>query len=359
MTRRALLMLISLLTFFATGGFAAETRTTSLLLQSPTISRDAIAFAYGGSVWLVGRSGGHAHALVSNVDADVVRFSPDGTKLAYSAAQDGMMRVYVIDAGGGEPRRLMSHPAGATVVGWTPDGRSVLVASAMASPTDPRQLFTIPVSGGYPVRLPLPMAETGSYSGDGSHLAYVPNFRWEPFWRGYRGGQTTPIYIADLADSHIAPIPRDNSNDDAPMWLGNSVYFLSDRDGPVTLFAYDLGSRRVARVITNAGIDITAASAGADAIVYSQFGALHVYDVRTRAEHPIAVTLDADLPQTRPHWERVGTHIENADLSPSGIRAVFEARGTIFSVPAEHGDVRNLSGSANVANRDPAWFARR
>ncbi len=353
--KRRVLVTLCLLTFFATAGFAAESRTTPLLLQSPTISRDAIAFAYGGSIWIVGRNGGRAHALVSNVDVDALRFSPDGTKLAYSAAQDGLVRVYVVDASGGEPHRLVSHPAGATVAGWTPDGRSVLFASSMASPTDPRQLFTVPLDGGYPTRLPLPMAESGSYSADGTHLAYVPNFRWEPFWRGYRGGQTTPIYLADLADSSIVPIPRDNSNDDSPMWLDDTVYFLSDRSGPVTLFAYDVRSGRVSRTIANSGIDVTSASQGPGAIVYAQFGALHVYDVRTRADRAIPISLDADLPQTRPHWEKVGTHIENADISPSGIRAVFEARGTIFSVPAEHGDVRTISGPSNVANRDPAW----
>lgn len=345
--------------WLATTGFGAEASTSPLLLQNPTISRTSIAFTYGASIWIVDRAGGVAHALVSNVNVDALRFSPDGSMLAYSANDDGVMRLYVIAASGGEPRRLTSHPAGAIVAGWTPDGRSVLFASSLASATDPNSLFTVPVTGGYPTRLPLPMAETGAYSPDGTHLAYVPNFRWEPFWRGYRGGQTTPIYIADLADSSIVAIPRDNSNDDSPMWTGNDVYFLSDRDGPVTLFSYDIRARRVTRVLANDGIDITAASLGAGAIVYSQFGALHVYDVATHADATVAVTLAADLPQTRPHWEHVGTHIENAGISPSGIRAVFEARGTIFTVPAEHGDVRNISGPAAgpsaVANRDPAW----
>jgi tricorn protease len=166
------------------------------------------------------------------------------------------------------------------------------------------------------------MADTGSYSGDGTHLAYVPNFRWEPYWRGYRGGQTTPIWIANLADSSVVAVPRNNSNDDSPMWVGNTVYFRSDRDGPFTLFAFDVGSRRVTRVLANDGIDITSASAGPGAIVYAQFGSLHVYDLRSHQARTVAVTLGADLPQVRPHWESVGKHIENADISPSGIRAI-------------------------------------
>jgi tricorn protease len=327
-----------------------------LLLQDPTISRTQIAFAYAGDIWTVDRAGGAARRLVTGMDREAEPiFSPDGESVAFSGSYDGIVSVYVVPAAGGEPRRLTSNPRPAVAVGWTPDGKNVLFRSAAESPTDPNMLFTVPVAGGLPKRVPLPMGEQGSFSPDGSHLAYVPNFRWEPFWKGYRGGQTTPVYIADLADSSIVRVPRDNSNDDSPMWLGDAVYFLSDRNGPVTLFRYDTHTQRVERVLANDGLDITDASAGAGAIVYSQFGSLHVFDPRTRATTPVHVTIAADLPQLRPHWVKVGDHIENASISPTGVRAVFEAHGQILTVPVEHGDIRNVSNLPHTANRDPAW----
>lgn len=335
---------------------SAASAAPPLLLQDPTISKTQIAFAYGGDIWTVERGGGAARRLVTGLNLETgPLFSPDGATVAFSGDYDGIVGVYVVPATGGEPRRLTSHPDVATAVGWTPDGKNVLFRSAAASATDPNSLFTVPVTGGFPARVPLVMGEAGSYSPDASHLAYVPNFRWEPFWKGYRGGQTTPIYIANLADSSVVKVPRDNSNDDTPMWVGKDVYFLSDRNGPVTLFAYDTQTQRVARALPNDGFDITSASAGAGAIVYSQFGALHVYDIRTRTATPVRVSVAADLPQVRPHWEHVGEHIVNANISPSGVRAVFEAHGQIMTVPAEHGDIRNISDAPHTANRDPAW----
>jgi tricorn protease len=337
---------------FAHGAAAAA----PLLIQYPTISRTQIAFEYGGDIWTVDRAGGAARRLVTGFDLETGPiFSPDGQTVAFSGNYDGIVGVYVVPASGGEPKRLTSHPAAAIAVGWTPDGKDVLFSSAASSPTDPDMLFTVPATGGFPQRLPLPMGEEGSYSPDGTHLAYVPNFRWEKFWKGYRGGQTTPIYIANLADSSIEKVPRDNSNDDTPMWVGRDVYFLSDRNGPVTLFKYDGDTKRVERVLANGGFDITSASAGPGAIVYSQFGSLHVYDLATHAEAPVHVSVAADFPQVRPHWVKVGDRILNADISPSGVRAVFEAHGQIFTVPAEHGDVRNISDAPHTANRDPAW----
>ena len=327
-----------------------------LLLRDPTISRTQIAFAYGGDIWIVDRAGGAAHRLATGygLESGPV-FSPDGTQVAFTGVYDQNVDVYVVPATGGEPRRLTYHPAADVAVGWTPDGKDVLFRSNRDSATDPNKLFTVPATGGFAKRLPLAMAETGSFSPDATHLAYVPNFRWEPFWQGYRGGQTTPVYVADLADSSVVRVPRNDSNDDDPMWVGNTIYFLSDRDGPVTLFAYDTQSRRVSRLLPSAGFDITSASAGPGAIVYAKFDSLHVYDLQTRESREVRVTVAGDLPQVRPHWEKVGTQIENVNLSPTGQRAVFEAHGDILTVPAEHGDARNVTNSPGVEDRDPAW----
>jgi tricorn protease len=328
-----------------------------LLLQSPTLSRTQIAFAYGGEIWLVDRGGGRARLLLSGTDR--LRgpvFSPDGTMIAYTGNYHGNDDVYVVPAAGGEPRRLTYHPGADAAIGWTPDGKYVLFTSQRASYSDPRQFFTVPAGGGFPTELPLPMGDSASYSPDGTHLAYVPFFQWEPYWKQYRGGQTTPIWIAALPDSSTISIPRENSNDKNPMWVGQTVYFLSDRNGPVTLFAYDLNTRRVREVVHNTGFDIKTAAAGPGGIVYEQFGSLHLYDFASRAEHEIHVQIAADMPQVLPHFEKIdpGT-IRNPGISPTGKRAVFEAHGDIFTVPAEKGDVRNLTRSPAAADRDPAW----
>jgi tricorn protease len=264
--------------------------------------------------------------------------------------------VYVVPSAGGEPRRLTYHPGPDVAVGWTPDGKSVLFHSRRNSTNDPDKLFTIPVTGGFPTQLPLDMAEEGSYSSDGSQIAYVPVFQWEPDWKGYRGGQTTPVWIAKLADSSVVKVPREDSNDRNPMWVGKTVYFLSDRDGPTTLFAYDTETQKVSRMIDNKnGFGMSSASADDRSIVYSQFGALHVYDLSTHQDKAISVTVSADMPQLLPHWEKVAKHILNSGISPTGARAVFEAHGEILTVPAEKGDARDITNSPGAADRDPAW----
>ena len=258
---------------FALASAFAAAANPPLLLQTPTLSSTQMAFAYGDEIWIAPRSGGDARLLVGGdgLASDPV-FSPDGQMLAYTGDYDGIESVYVVPAAGGEPRRLSWHPGKNEVVGWTPDGHSVLFVSHRNSNTDSDHLFTVPMSGGLPSQLPLSMAESGSYSPDGSQLAYSPAFQWEPDWKGYRGGQTTPIWIARLADSSVVKIPRDNSNDRDPMWVGDSVYFLSDRDGPVTLFAYDTKTGSVTKLLNNDGFDIDSASAGPGGIVYSTDG---------------------------------------------------------------------------------------
>jgi tricorn protease len=327
-----------------------------LLLRDPTISQTQIAFAYAGYIWITGRHGGRARRLVTGYDlARGPHFSPDGSMVAFTANYDGNDDVYAVPSGGGQPRRLTYHGSD-FAVGWTPDGTRVLFRSHRGAGSDPNQLYTIPRNGdAMPSQLPLSMAEYGSYSPDGSHIAYVPNFQWEPFWKGYRGGQTTPIWIANLADSSVVKVPHPDSNDSDPMWIGDRVYFLSDRDGPVTLFAYDTRSRAVTRLLQPSGFDITSASASAGAIVYAKFDSLHVYDTASGRDETIGVTIADDLEQVRPHWQKIADQIINANISPSGVRAVFEAHGQIFTVPTQFGDIRNLTNLPGTANRDPAW----
>src|SRR5947209_6243737 len=194
------------------------------------------------------------------------------------------------------------------------------------------------------------------FSPDGSHIAYVPNLQWQAAWKRYRGGQTTPIWIADLADSSVEKLPRENSNDFNPMWVGQSIYFLSDRSGPVTLFAYDTATKAVKQVVENNGLDLKSASAGPGAIAYEQFGALYLYDLNSHTSKRLDISVAGDLPEVRPHFLKIEPRrMRNARLSPSGARAVFEARGEILTVPAEKGDVRDLTNTVGVMERDPAW----
>jgi len=327
-----------------------------LIFQYPTLSHTQIAFEYGGDIWTVNRGGGAAHRLVTGFNLEgAPYFSPDGSKIAFSGNYDGNIDVYVVPATGGEPQRLTYHPGVDEAVGWTPDGKNILFRSSRTSYSDPDRLYTVPVNGGFAKMLPLDMAEDGSYSPDGSHLAYVPSFQWEPQWQHYRGGQTTPVWIANLGDSSVVKIPRNNSNDRNPMWVGRTVYFLSDRNGPATLFAYDTQSHTVRELLPSRGLDVLSANAGPGAIVYTKLGSLHLYDIARNSDEEIPVTVAADMPQVRPHWMKVGSQIQNASISPSGVRAVFEAHGDILTVPAEHGDIRNLTGTPSVEERDPSW----
>ena len=328
-----------------------------VLLEKPTVNRSHIVFVYAGHLWSVPREGGEARELTNGPGTETNPiFSPDGSLVAFDGEYDGNVDVYVTPAAGGDPRRLTRHPGPDGVRGWTPDGKRVLFRSSRNSYSGFGRLFTIPVDGGgLPEELPLPMAEEGSYSADASRLAYVPLPRAFESWKRYRGGRTTPIWIANLSDSRVEKIPRDNSNDFAPMWVGDQVYFLSDRNGPVTLVSYDTRSKRVAAVVPNTGFDIKSASAGSDAIVYEQFGAIYLFDLKSRRGRKVEVQIAADLPATRPTFEKVARTAQNADLSPTGVRAIFEARGEVLTVPAEKGDIRNLTNTPGVAERYPSW----
>lgn len=349
---------IPVLLALAMGGPAALLAAPPRLYQDPSLSRTHIAFAYGGEIWAVPREGGEARRLLHGQGRNGRPiYSPDGKWLAFTGTYDGNTDAYVVPAGGGEPRRLTYHPGPDVAVGWTPDSKQVLFRSPRATPRDLEHLYTVPLAGGQPSQLPLPSGHEAAFSPDGLQLAYTPFPQWQPAWKKYRGGQTARIWIARLADSSVLRIPRENSNDRNPIWVGDKVYFLSDRGGPVSLFAFDTRSHAVARVVDNpAGFDIVSASAGPGGIVYHQFGTLRLLDTATGLSRTVEVGFPADLPQVRPHFAKVaGPQVLHAAPSPSGKRVLFEARGEILSVPAEKGEVRNLTQSPGVADRDPAW----
>ncbi|HKV11541.1 MAG TPA: PDZ domain-containing protein [Thermoanaerobaculia bacterium] len=330
-------------------------------LQSPAVSKDRVAFVYGGDLWTVGRDGGEARRLTTGEGLELDPFfSPDGAWIAFTGQSHGNFDVYLVPAAGGVPRRLTWHPEVDRVAGWTPDGR-VLFRSPRNTPGNTSQLFTVPVTGGLPREVPLPKAEQGSFSPDGSRLAYVPfwNRGEDPTfsiaWKRYRGGLASPIWIARMSDSAVEPVPRTDSNDSDPMWIGDRVYFLSDRSGPATLFSYDPATRKIEKVLDNPGPDIVSASAGPGAIVYQRMGEIHLFDLASGKARKLDVRVSGDLPSVQPRWVGVTGAIQTASLSPTGVRAVFESRGEIVTIPAEKGDARNVTRTPGVAERDPAW----
>ncbi|MGB9436097.1 MAG: PDZ domain-containing protein [Candidatus Acidiferrum sp.] len=362
LSRFALVLIGAFFLFLAVAPLRAQSSNQYALLRKPTVSKTQIAFSYGGDLWIVDRNGGEARRLTSDVGIEIDPvFSPDGTMIAFTGEYDGNEDVYVIPAAGGIPKRLTTHPGADQVVAWTRDGKRILFRSSRDSYSRFSQLYTVSLSGGLPEVIPLPMAFDGSYSPDSSQIAYVPFTNFVESWqrqRGlkhYRGGTASPIWIAKLSDSSVEKVPRTNSNDSTPMWIGNKVYFLSDRDGPVSLYVYDPGTKKVTLALQSNGVDIKSASAGPDAIAYEQFGSIHLFDPATGKQNSITIHVTGDFPAVRPHYVDAADQIQNADVSPTGARAVFEAHGEILTVPVEHGDIRDLTNTPGFAERDPAW----
>ncbi|MDE3189177.1 MAG: PD40 domain-containing protein [Acidobacteriota bacterium] len=356
---RLALVLLALAALLPALAPAQDAATQSpLLLRNPSLSQDRIAFIYADDIWTVSRQGGEAERLTSNGQVMAGPFySPDGSQIAYSAHLLGNTDVYVIPSSGGVPRRITWHPAGSAVVGWSPDGKSVLITSMALSYRHFLKLFLVHADGsGMPEPLPLPSGFQASYSPDGQSIAYQPITKWQPAWKRYVGGQTTPIWIVNLKSLDLVKVPRDNSNDSNPVWVGDSVYFLSDRNGPVSLFKYDIASKQVSQVAPNSSYDLKTMQAGPGGLVYEQFGSIHLVDTATSADHTVSIQIHGELSNLVPHLAGVKPdEIQNAALSPTGARAVFEAHGEIFTVPAEKGDTRNLTNTSGAAERDPSW----
>jgi tricorn protease len=329
-----------------------------LLLHKPAAGASQLVFSYGDDLWSAPRDGGPAHPLTTGAGTKTdAAISPDGKWIAYTGAYEGNADVYVMPASGGVPVRLTFHPVADVVVGWTPDSKQVLFRSSRDSYAGFDRLFTVGLEGGLPHEIPLPEGVMGSFSPDGRQLAYVPVWNWQPgrAWKNYRGGRTARVWIAKLSDSSVIEIPRENnSNDFNPLWIGEKIYFLSDRNGPITMFVYDTRSKKVEQVLPPTS-DIKSASAAPGEIVYEQLGSLHRLDLRSGKSAAISVEVAGDLPSLRPHYVKAGDHISNYAISPTGVRAVFEAHGEIFSVPADRGDIRNLTNTTAAAERDPAW----
>jgi tricorn protease len=332
--------------------------------QHPTLNKTEIVFSYAGDLWRVPREGGTAVRLTGGTGFETEAvFSPDGKTIAFTGEYDGNIDVYTVPLSGGTPKRITYHPDADRVVGWTPDGKNILFRSNRTSHSRYTQIFSVPVDGGLPQALPLPMACMGQFSADGKHMVYAPidggqfatGFTNYVAWRRYRGGSASYLQIVDFPSLNTAKIPRTDSNDIYPMWAGNQVYFLSDRNGPMTLFRYDPASKKVDELVKNTGKDMWSASAGPGAIVYEQFGEVHLFDIASGKEHVVPIEIEADLTEVRPRFQNVSRELRNPAISATGVRAVFEAHGEVITVPADKGEARNLTNTPGVMERDPAW----
>ena len=338
------------------------------LLRFPDIHGDKVVFTYGGDLWTASSSGGTAIRLTAHAGVEVFgKFSPDGKWIAFTGQYDGDEQVYVVSASGGEPRQLTFYPARGPltprwgydnqVYGWTNDGKSIVFKSQRDSWTLPvAKLYTVPATGGPATALPMPEAGSGAFSPDGSKMVYSPQSRDFRTEKRYGGGQANQLYIFDLKTldaKRISDNPRPSRD---PMWIGNTIYFNSDRDGHFNLYAYDVSGGRTTPVTTHKPWDVRWPSASQDGrIVYELDGELHVFDTKARKDAAISITVPDDGLARRPSRIQVANFIEDVSLSPKGERVLFCARGDIFSAPVEKGPTRNLTHSSSAHDKWPRW----
>jgi len=334
------------------------------LLQRPALSQTQIVFNYAGDLWSVDRNGGRATRLTVGVGIETSPvFSPDGNTIAFTGEYDGNMDVFTIPAAGGVPHRVTYHPSADAAVGWSPDGKQIVFRSDRQSASRYTQLYEVPSEGGLAKPLPLPMAFQGQISGDGATIAYSPlgpsfTFDYNRYvaWGNYRGGRASTIWLTSLKDLDSVEIPHETASDLDPVWVGKMVYFLSDRSGPMTLFKYDPATKAVTECLKSTNKpDVHSLAAGPGGLVYDQLGEIYFYDTANGESHRVPIDVTGDLPEVRPRIQNVSTEIDHVGISPTGLRAVFEAHGEILTVPVKKGPTRDITNTPGVMERSPAW----
>ncbi|MBK9796735.1 MAG: PD40 domain-containing protein [Holophagaceae bacterium] len=346
---------------------AAQAQTK--LLRFPALHGDKVAFTHGGDLWTAPAAGGTATRLTAHPGLELfARFSPDGKWIAFTGQYDGDEQVYVMPSGGGIPRQLTFDPAAGPlpprggydhqVVGWTPDGLSVVfrAASDADGVLSRTALYTVALNGGLPKKLPMPTAGPGSFSSDGKRIAYTPMFRDFRHWKRYEGGWAQELFVFDLATNQQKKIASSKRTERDPMWIGDKVYFASDRDGTLNLYSVDPATDTVKQLTTQKTWDVRWPSSDQRSrIVYELNGELRIFNVQDGSDRGLAITVPTDGGASRPARISVEKNIEGYALSPKGERALFVARGDVFTAPIEKGPTRNLTNSSGAHDRHARW----
>ena len=348
-------------------GIAESPTLEGHLLRFPALSAEAIAFVYAGDLWTVARSGGVARQLTTDAGLEwFPRYSPDGQWIAFSGEYDGNRDVYVIPASGGPPQRLtywkdvgqQSERSGPNneILGWTPDGKQVLFRSRhQAWESRSGRLYTVGLSGGPPQPLPIPEGGLAAFSPDGTKLVYNRIFRNFRTWKRYRGGMTQNLWIYDLKANALEKLTENDNISTDPMWVGDTIYFTSDRDGTGNLFAMDPASKATHKLTHYTDYDVQWASAGPGSLVYQKGGEIYLLELASAQSSRIEIQVPSDLRAARTEFVNVQDKITEIGLSPEGKRALLVARGEVFTVPAEKGNIRNLTGSSGAHDRGAVW----
>ena len=336
-----------------TSAFSQGTR----LLRQPDLSPTHITFSYGGDIWVSDLDNQRVLRLTSTPAVESnPQFSPDGKWIAFNSNRSGSQAVYTVPVEGGSPKRLTWHPGSASVCGWSPDGRRVLYSTSRENaPGGFARLWTVSVEGGPSTVLNDQWAADGSFSPDGNQIVIDRIQRWDVEWRHYRGGQNTPLVILNLTNQTETLLPYESTIDIQPLWLGNTIYFLSDRDRTSNIWSYTPGSGDLKQVTAFTGSDIKWLSGSGNKLAFERDGYLHLLDLSSNDPRQLAITIIADFPWAETKWEDVTKSIGSVSLSPTGKRVIMEARGDIFTIPAENGDARNITNTSAAADHAPVW----
>jgi len=337
----------------------ASAQVDARLLRYPDVSENRITFVYGNDVWVVPKTGGTAHRLSTPEGEETFpRFSPDGQTIAFSGNYDGNTDLYTIPTTGGVPTRATNHPEADRMLGWYPGGNELLYASTMKSGRERySEFYRVDADGGLPQQLPVEYGEFGALSTTGDTLAFTPKTRLFRTWKRYRGGMAADIWLFDLDEETATRITDHPANDEMPMWDGDTLYFLSDR-GPnqrYNIWAHDLDTGEKRQVTDFSDFDVHFPSIGPSDLVFEAGGELYRMDLATEDLQTVNVDVISDRPAVKERTVDVGGQIQHMHLSPSGQRALFQARGNVYTVPNEHGPIRQLTRTSGAAERHPAW----
>ncbi|MFW5756907.1 MAG: S41 family peptidase, partial [Tangfeifania sp.] len=329
------------------------------LMRYMDVSDSQIVFVYGGDIWVVDKNGGTALSVTSSPGEESwPRFSPDGKSIAFTAQYNGNSDVFVMPVTGGVPTRVTFNAFPDRLIDWHPDGKKLLFASSREmGARGLSEFFMVEKDGGFPEKLPVPYGELASFSPDGKKLAYITKITENYPFKRYRGGLTSDIIIYDFEKQATERITENKANDGKPVWAGNKIYFLSDRDENMRLniWEYDTNSKAKKQVTFFEDFDISFISGGPEEIVFEMGGDLYLMDIASQNYRKTDINVVSDLSVEMPQSKDVSKNIANVTASPGGKRIVFEARGELFNVPAEEGFTWNMTQSSGAFDQSPAW----